>query len=92
MLAMHCGARPKSAMQQVSKFEQINYDQPGKRATGFVVDYPSLNAQLRCYWTYDQRLAEAISELKAKPREAELGSRASGQTSEKHGQKLDLSR
>ena len=92
MVALHYGASSKSVMQQVSKFKQINFDQPGKRATGFVVDYPSLNAQLRCYWAYDQRLAEAISELMAKAREAELESRASGQTSEKHGQKLDVSR
>ena len=52
------------------------YDKSGRKATEFVTEYPARGAQLRCYWSYDQRLARRLAMAEARAREDALDSEA----------------
>ena len=90
IVARHYGARVGKSAELIRRSKQISYDQPGNRATAFVVNYPLLNAQLRCYWVYDHGMAKAVSELRAKAREVQLDGSVSASASEKSGQNLKI--
>ncbi|MEM6495947.1 MAG: hypothetical protein AAF709_04380, partial [Pseudomonadota bacterium] len=52
--------------------KRVSYNRGGAGATEFVIEYPALNAQLRCYWSYNRRLADLLVVADAKAREAKL--------------------
>ena len=54
----------------------VSYDKDGAQATELGVEYPSLQAQLRCYWSYNRTLADLLAVADAKAREAALESKA----------------
>lgn len=60
---------PKSASHRA---KSTVYDRPGGQATEFVTEYPARNAQLRCYWAYDQKLARLLAMAEARAREDAL--------------------
>ncbi len=68
----------KSSLFATDGGKRIAYDKPGQDATEFVVEYPSFNAQLRCYWAYDQRLVRQLAAAEAKAREQALHSATKG--------------
>jgi len=65
-------ARTSRARPTARDGKKVSYDRPGGEATEFVSEYPSLNAQLRCYWSYDRKLIRLLAAAEAKAREAAL--------------------
>ncbi len=65
-------SRPTNRDRSAFRSKTISYNNSGPQATEFVIEYPSLNALLRCYWAYDQDLARRLAIADAKAREAAL--------------------
>ncbi len=68
--------RPLDRDRSASRSKTISYNNSGPQATELVIEYPSLNALLRCYWAYDRDLARRLATADAKAREAALERKA----------------